>query len=169
MADNQFPPVRLRDPGESPHGSDNFQRIPTTPRVLPMASAPRAPMFPQSMQVSQAAPVVPIAARLNVNDPHHYCNSITGNFLGATLDPFLLIQKNDVRRNLLGFRNTAAGGGANLFIDFGKPPSNQSWLVLAPGALVLLDEGVPQDDVWAVGDAAPWSVAFIYSTIPNNA
>lgn len=163
--DPRFPPVQLLDPGPV-HGSDNFQHVPTRPRVAPFGALERSPMFPQVH--APTAPGPQHAA--NVNDPHHYANLITGNFASPVVlaGGFLLIQRNDVRRNLLGLRNTAAAGGPNLLVDFGQPPSAVSWLVLTPGSLVLFDETVPQDDVWVNGSGAAWGVAFVYSTIPNN-
>lgn len=158
-----MPPVRFIGADALPGADENFQRIPGVPLRPAAPAVQRSSLFPQPVA---ATPLTPAPSK-NINDPHHYANSITGNFLGATLDPFLLIQRNDVRRNLLGFRNTNAAGGADLYVDFGKPPSAQSWLVIPPTGIIMFDAVVPQDDVWVNGSAVNWSVAFIYSTIPN--
>lgn len=107
-----------------------------------------------------------------VSDSHHYARVIEGNLAPGTvgqantLTPFLT--ENSVRRNMLGLRNASASGGANIYIGFGSVATTFSWLILAPGDVVLFDEVVPQNDLYATADAASALLSYAVSTIPDT-
>jgi hypothetical protein len=69
------------------------------------------------------------------------------------------------KRNFLGFRN--ASTTANIYVDFGSQASTNSWLKLGPGALVLFDNVVSQDDLYVISDTASTPFAYAYSTYPG--
>lgn len=68
-------------------------------------------------------------------------------------------------RNFLGFRNDSAT--ANIYIEFGNIASPFSWVKLAAGQIMLIDERVPQDEVYAYGDAADAFLVLVQSTTPG--
>lgn len=71
-------------------------------------------------------------------------------------------------RNLLGFRN-ASPGAQNLFLDFGNQATVAgSWLQIAPGEMILLDTVIPQDDIYAIADAAGAVLLIAVSTTPGE-
>jgi hypothetical protein len=69
------------------------------------------------------------------------------------------------KRNFLGFRNPSTT--ANIYVDFGSQASTNSWLKLGPGALVLFDNVVSQDDLYVISDTASTPFAYAYSTYPG--
>lgn len=78
--------------------------------------------------------------------------------------PFLLAP--NTLRNMLMLRN-ASVGGQNMFIEFGKPASAATVLFLVPNQIVMFDEVVSQDDLYAACDVAGGLLSFGYSTINN--
>jgi hypothetical protein len=80
----------------------------------------------------------------------------------------LVLAQSDVSRNFLIIRNTSAG--ANIYINFGNDATaGLSTLLLAPNGFVGFDVVVPQDDVFAIADAAGGQLAISYSTVPYSA
>jgi hypothetical protein len=69
------------------------------------------------------------------------------------------------KRNFLGFRNPSTT--ANIYIDFANQASSNSWLKLGPGALVLFDNVVSQDDLYVISDTASTPFAYAFSTYPG--
>jgi hypothetical protein len=65
---------------------------------------------------------------------------------------------------MLGFRNTSATSGENIFIGFGRNATTNSWLRLTPGTIVLFDTVVPQDDLYVIAEAGSPTLSYIYST-----
>lgn len=76
----------------------------------------------------------------------------------------LVLAQSDVARNFLIIRNTSAG--ANIYINFGNDATaGLSTLLLAPNGFVGFDVVVPQDDIFAVADAAGGQLSISYSTV----
>lgn len=102
----------------------------------------------------------------SIRDSHHYANIIGGTvnclLAGVVVPTFLAAPI--TKRNLLSLRNSSPGA-QNLFIDFARQASAQSWLVIPPGGLVIFDEVVPQDDLYVSCNVAGGVLAFGYSTI----
>jgi hypothetical protein len=69
------------------------------------------------------------------------------------------------KRNFLGFRNPSTS--ASLYIDFNSQASTNSWLLLSPGAIVVFDQVVSQDDLYVIASAAATPFAYAYSTYPG--
>jgi hypothetical protein len=67
------------------------------------------------------------------------------------------------KRNFLGFRN-ASTSNQIIYIDFSSQATVNSWLQLTPGTTILFDTVVPQDDLYAIADAAGGQLAYAYST-----
>lgn len=171
--DPDYPAVQLDSLSSS---TENPQFLPNRPFVFPgtyrsgsrwLGGAP----FPGGQGAPQPGSniIAPPAPAAPINDPWHVAEPITGVAGAAVVGQSqLILPRNSVKRNLLGFRNTAAAGGANVFIDFGQPAQANSFLKLTPGQTMLFDEVVPQSDIWAQGDANNWALTFIYSTVPVN-
>lgn len=74
-------------------------------------------------------------------------------------------------RNFLHFRNASGSGGANLYINFGDVAAIDgsgiagSGFKLAPDEQILFDAVVPQDDIYAIADAAGGLLVISYSVI----
>ncbi len=131
-------PNRLYDPGRGPGGTS----APPSGVPAPLANLP-----------SGATPVI---------DPYHFANIIDANLtVGTTSVQFL--QANSSLRNFLMFRSPAANAN-NLFIGFGKDASTLSTLSLVPGAIVVFDEVVSQQDLYVIADGAGVAFCFAYST-----
>lgn len=77
-------------------------------------------------------------------------------------DSVLFLTQPSAQRNMLGFRNASAAG--NIYINFGAQADANSWLRLAPNDMLLFDTVVPQDDLYAIADAAGCVLAVSYST-----
>jgi len=81
----------------------------------------------------------------------------------VNLTSTLVLQQSDVFRNLLLIRNNS--GAANVFLNFGNDAAtNSSVIVLGPGGFVGFDTVVPQDDIFAIADAAGGTIAIAFST-----
>ncbi len=68
-------------------------------------------------------------------------------------------------RNFIGFRNASAT--ANVYIEFGNVASLNSWIKLTAGQIMLLDTRIPQDEVFAYGDAASAFLVVVNSIMPG--
>ena len=128
-----------------PTGQDMRRDLPTT---VPQVEG--APALVGIAEPRRNAKLV----SLNVNLPTIATGVQSVRFLDET----------SAERNLLGFRN-ASTGTQNLYIDFSTEATAQSWLKLIPGQIILFDTVVPQDDLYAISDAAGGVLAYVYSTI----
>lgn len=101
---------------------------------------------------------------LNVREGYRYASltevAIT---IGTTSVKFL--DQPIGKRNMLGFRN--ASSVQNIYISWNSDATLSSWLKLTPGAVMLFDTVVPQDDVYAIADAASAVLVYVYSTFPG--
>jgi hypothetical protein len=156
-------------------------RDPRFPPVVPQSDL-RPWEQPQTLITRQgrsAAPVVPGALPSSLAGPgsgggnagsgltqwiaeaHRYAKLINLNFaVGVT--SVSIIDAPVTFRNFLAFRNT---GTTNLFISFGVAATQQSWLRLASNTIILFDAVVPQDDIFAISDAAGGALSVAYSTV----
>ena len=130
---------------------DAPQSLPGIPRLTPS---------PRGLAVTRSggqSGLVPVTA------PHWYGSLIEAvQAVGTT--PLLILQlsADPVVRNFLAIRNSSAT--QNLYIGFGNAPSVNSWCRLAPNTIILFDTVVPQNDLWAVCDAAGGQVSWGYGT-----
>ncbi|NDF13440.1 MAG: hypothetical protein EB060_11590 [Proteobacteria bacterium] len=150
MAINDFPPVQYVSdllPWESP------TYIPPSPHNLPARPDPALGTTTRNSLGGDTA---------NIREIYRYASvtslSVT---IGTTSVKFL--DQPIGKRNFLGFRN-ASTGGQTLYIDFSANATTGSWLQIPPGTLVLFDTVVPQDDLYAIADAAGGQLAYAYST-----
>lgn len=130
---------------------------PMGPSALP--DTPRGPSL-RPRQPLPGEPGGPVA----VNDAHRYAE-LRGEVVVAvptTAGGVLVLAAPDVRRNMVMIRNSSAT--ANLYLSFGIQPTTASILYLTPNQIVLFDTVVPQDDIWALADAAGGQVSLAFST-----
>ena len=166
-----FPPVAIApqvgNEGNAPWIDPSY--IPAGPmRTTGKGSLP----LPGNVPSGSAA--APIGTRTEyVSDPWHQATIVSSsNTPGGTVAvnpdqvPFLLAPT--TQRNLLMLRN-ASTGGQNILVEFGKPCTPVTVLLLVPNQIVLFDEVVSQDDLYCACDVAGGVLAFGYSTIPNPA
>ena len=101
-----------------------------------------------------------------VYDPHRYAKFSGEQYVSVPVDApgILALVAPDTRRNSLIVRNTSAT--ANIFIAFGSGASSASIIRLTPNTMILFDTVVPQDDVWAIADAASATLTIAQSVIP---
>lgn len=98
-----------------------------------------------------------------IRDPHHYANIVTaiasvGNALSAK---FLDMPTN--KRNYLALRNNSTT--ANIYVEFDRDATTHSVIRLTPNTMILFDVVVPQNDIYALADAAGAELCYGYSTI----
>lgn len=150
MAANDFPPVQyLSDllPWESP------TYIPPSPHNLPARPDP-------AIQTTTRTGLP--GDTVNVREAYRYASiSSLSVIIGTTSVKFL--DQPIGKRNFLGFRN-ASTAGQNIYVDFNAQATTGSWLQIPPGSIVLFDTVVPQDDLYAIADAAGGVLAYAYST-----
>lgn len=150
MAINDFGPVQYVSdllPWESP------TYIPPSPHNLPSRPDPGLQTTTQNVLGGDTA---------NIREIYRYASvSSLSVTVGTTSIKFL--DQPIGKRNFLGFRN-ASTGAQNLYIDFNAQATTGSWLQLAPGALILFDTVVPQDDLYVIADGAGAVLAYAYST-----
>lgn len=150
MAANDFPPVQYVSdllPWESP------TYIPPSPHNLPQRPDP-------TLQTTTRTNLP--GDTVNIRETYRYASvSSLSLTVGTTSIKFL--DQPIGKRNFLGFRN-ASTGTQNIYIDFSANATTGSWLQLAPGALILFDTVVPQDDLYAIADGAGATLAYAYST-----
>jgi hypothetical protein len=152
----------------SPH---NLSQVPLS-RNLPKPIADAPPLFalPPQFKVAtpeQRASTTQSAATglvQDVRDSFKYASITTVSLtIGTTSLKFLDAPIG--KRNFLGFRNPSTT--ANIYVDFNSQASSNSWLKLGPGALVLFDNVVSQDDLYVISDTASTPFAYAYSTYPG--
>lgn len=103
--------------------------------------------------------VVQASQSAAVREAHRYAQ-INGSVvfaLNATSQNVLAAPQNF--RNMLMMRNVSGG---SIYIDFGRDADANSAIELVPGAIILFDTVVPQDDVYAIapGGASGLSISF---------
>lgn len=162
----------INNPGMPPVGLrsdlapvDHPQYMPSSPhRLPPMGQRPPNRSLSTLMAPPSAGQQAPAqSVPTTTFEKHRYASLIEGNVsVGLTSAQFL--QEPSSLRNFLGLRNASAAGGANVYIGFAKDASIASWLVLLPGQLILFDVSVPQDDLYAVADAAGGLLSYAFST-----
>lgn len=82
-----------------------------------------------------------------------------------------LLDRAPTWRNFLHFRNASGAGGANIYINFGAVAVIDvagmagSSFRLAPDEQILFDAAVPQDDIYAIADAAGGLLACSFGVI----
>jgi len=138
--------------------------VPQTLRDAPGVLAEPVPSTPGAVpDFGSSVPVVPVQGYTwEVLDRSRF-PVVTSGVIAVPTQSVLLISRPDIRRLILGLRNSSPAGIANLFVDFGTNASANSWLQLVPGQTLLLDAVVPQNDVYGVADAAGGQLSFIYA------
>jgi hypothetical protein len=93
---------------------------------------------------------------------------VNGTILAAVpTNSVVVLPQSAVQRNLLFIRNISTA--ANIYINFGNDATaGLSTLLLAPNGFVGFDVVVPQDDVYAIADAANGQLAISSSTVPYS-
>jgi len=150
MAADDFPPVQYVSdllPWESP------LFIPGSPHNLPSRPEPGL----QTTTRNTAS-----ADTQNIREIYRYA-SVTSLSVTIGTTSFKFLDQPIGKRNFLGFRN-ASTASQNIYIDFSSQATTGSWLLLAPGTTILFDTVVPQDDLYAIADAAGGQLAYAYST-----
>jgi len=143
----------------------------TTQPGAPVTGAPvtapgTTPQFQTATAAQRAATTQAATVGLvqDVRDTFKFANITTVSLtIGTTSYKFL--DQPVGKRNFLGFRNPSTT--ATIYIDFANQATANSWLALGPGALVLFDNVVSQDDLYVVASAASTPFAYAYSTYPG--
>lgn len=148
-----FPPVGFFGQRQAYSAPQSLQ---TVGQPLPRTDVPTAPM------VDTASPLVGVFEPWRQGGLVSLQAALPTIAVGVSSLKFL--DQTNAPRNLLGFRNASAGT-QNLYIDFASEATAQSWLKLIPGQMILFDTVVPQDDLYAISDAAGGILAYVYSTI----
>ena len=146
---NQFPPVvpipGTLDPWGVPQTLTQRPRL-DAPQVRPILGA-----------------VEPTDPGQKIRDPWHYAMLNGSQAFPIGTQSQLVVASPPNMRNLLTARNI---GTTNLYLDFGIDASaNRSVYLLVPGAVLLFDTVVPQDDVYCVSDAAGGILGIAFSNI----
>ncbi len=89
-----------------------------------------------------------------------YCSNLT---LPYALNSSAVLLAPVTYRNFLMLRNLSAA--QTVAIQFGSDASANSALQLAPGAFILFDTVVPQDDMYVIGIVGTGNIACVVSTI----
>jgi hypothetical protein len=145
----RFPPVRplpTMQPWSAP------QTIEAVPEVRTMRPA-----------IASGA-VVQASTSTAVREAHRYA-MINGSIVVETNanTSILVLAAPQNYRNFLLLRNASALG--TILVDFGREASQFSPLSLAPGAVVLFDTVVPQDDVYALSTSVTPQLSVAFSNI----
>jgi hypothetical protein len=146
----------------TPH---NLSQVPVT-RNLPRPISDVPPQFKLATPEQRASTTPSAATGLvqDVRDSFKYAQITTVSLTIGT-SSFKFLDAPIGKRNFLGFRNPSTT--ANIYIDFANQASSNSWLKLGPGALVLFDNVVSQDDLYVISDTASTPFAYAYSTYPG--
>lgn len=144
-----FPPVR-------PLGTFTPYQTPQTlvqrpredvPRVTPILGAINQPQDPGQ----------------KVRDPWHLAQLNGSSTVNVGLASVMVCASPANFRNLFVARNV---GTTNIYLDFGLDAAvNRSVFFMVPGSILFLDTVVPQDDVYAISDAAGGVLALSFSNI----
>lgn len=106
-----------------------------------------------------------------IRDPHRYAQLSGSARLPVGTASGLVLAAPPTRRNFLIVRNVSAT--ANIFLDFGIAADvSRTPMRLIPNAMLIFDDVVPQDDVFAVADAAGGAIGLSFSNVnyqvPNS-
>lgn len=169
-----FPAVEMASdlaPWEHP------QHIAGNPMRLPPVGAQLR--FPQNTLIGvptglEPPPLItpPSSPPVAVVNPWHVANIVSAIYQALVIAainsqlPFLLQPPG--KRNFLTLRNGNASGGANIYIDFGKPATVNAPIQLQPGQTILFDTVVGQNDVYAACDTAVSNLLYSYSNISDG-
>ena len=97
-----------------------------------------------------------------VRDPWHYA-MLNGTYTVTVGTTSLMVCASPPgTRNLFVATNA---GTSNLYLNFGQDASTAGIFLLIPGAILLLDNVVPQDDVYAISSAAGGILSLAVSNI----
>lgn len=154
MSDPRFPPLRYlydRQPWSTP------QYVPPSPHNLPVRPEPGAAERNTTQTLSGDA--------VNIREQYRYASIVSVSINVSQTSSIKFLDAPIGKRNFLGFRN--ASTAANIFIDFNATATTGAWLQLTPGTIVVFDVSVPQDDLYAIADAAGGVLAYAYSTFPG--
>lgn len=100
----------------------------------------------------------------SVYDAHRYARLSGSARLPVGTASGLILAAPPTRRNFLVIRNISAT--ANVFVDFGiAADATRTPIRLIPNAILVFDDVVPQDDVFAVADAAAGVVGLSFSNV----
>lgn len=147
--------------------ADDFKPIGYLSPLEPWSSPTYLPPSPHNLPIETAGTTSDtIPSSVLVGEPYRYASIVDLTLVTSTTSVKFLDSPIG-RRNMLGFRNTSATSGQNIFIGFGRDATTQSWLRLTPGTIVLFDTVVPQDDLYAVCEAGTPVLSYIYSTFPG--
>jgi hypothetical protein len=145
----------------SPH---NMSRVPITRNLpLPLLETPQFQVASSAQRASTAQSST-IGLVQDVRDTFKFANITTVSLTIGTTS-FKFLDQPVSKRNFLGFRNPSTT--ATIYIDFANQATSNSWLALGPGALVLFDNVVSQDDLYVIASAASTPFAYAYSTYPG--
>jgi hypothetical protein len=148
-----------RNPPQPPVSFIAADRLPwDAPQRMPGGPSMRKPMVDLNGQPVSPDQSVPTAA---IGDQWHSARIVSGQALVPNLASVKFLDIPPERRNLLMFRNYSAN--ANVYIEFGRDASDDSVIRLTPNTMMLFDVVVPQDDVYAFGDAANAILSYAYS------
>lgn len=130
------------------------------PLVLPPAPVQQEPgpeqlQLPAVVNVAQAP-----GSQFGVVDTTRYATVVSSVIAIGTVSA-LFLNRPTGKRILLGIRNSSSA--ANIFIDFGTAATTNSFLELIPGQTVFFDAVIPQNDLFAIADAAGGQLSFIYA------
>jgi len=168
------PPVRWlsnlepwANPQYIPPTPHNLSQVPLT-RNLPKPISDVPPQFklatPEQRASTSPAPASAVGLVQDVRDSFKYASLTTVSLtIGTTSLKFLDAPIG--KRNFLGFRNPSTT--ATIFVDFNSQASANSWLALTPGAIVVFDQVISQDDLYVIASAAATPFAYAYSTYPG--
>lgn len=99
-----------------------------------------------------------------IRDPHRYARLSGSARLNVGVASSLILSSPPTFRNFLVIRNASAT--ANVFIDFGIAADvSRTPIRLIPNAMLIFDDVVPQDDVFAIADAAGGIVGISFSNV----
>lgn len=116
---------------------------------------------PQDMPVATVNP----SGSVQVRDENHYANVISLSLAMATVGSVKFLDSPQGKRNFLAIRNTSST--ANLYLDFNRDATANSTIKITPGATILFDAVVPQDDLYMYNDAVNGAFSYSYSNISN--
>jgi len=145
--------------------NDSFPPVVPLGTLTPWGTPGDMPTGPRITQRPRKPKAGELGGPVEIFDAHHYA-TINGSFVTAVTNAapgVLVLSQPDSLRNLMLIRNSSAT--ANLYIEFGSQATVASALKLAPDQIALFDTVVPQDDVYALADAAGGQISIQFSNI----
>lgn len=143
-------------------------RVPQTLVARPREITPQAgPVVAARFLGGGTGTAMPVDNAAPIRDPHRYARLAGSAGFPVGTAAVLVLASPPTYRNMLIVRNT---GASNIYLDFGiEADATRSPIRLIPNAMLIFDDVVPQDDVFAVGDAAVGSIGISYSNVNYNA